>query len=92
VEVIHASWKNGQIVPDAPVNLPEGCRLVVEPELAETGLIGVSEEDWSDSPKAVSDWLEWYDSLEPLVFTPEEEVELAQWLQKVKEYTFSLTP
>jgi hypothetical protein len=28
--VIHATWKNGQIVPDGLVDLPEGCRLVVE--------------------------------------------------------------
>ena len=38
--VIHATWKNGQIVPDSQVrSLPEGCRLAVEPEFAESGVI-----------------------------------------------------
>jgi hypothetical protein len=87
--VIHATWKNGQIVPDGPVNLPEGCRLAVEPELAESGTIGISEEDWPKSPEAISAWLDWYDSLEPLIFTPEEEADIAQGRQKVKDYTIA---
>jgi predicted DNA-binding antitoxin AbrB/MazE fold protein len=89
--VIHATWINGRIVPDDPVDLPEGCRLrvEVEPELAESGMIGISEEDWPRSPEAIAEWLDWYDSLEPLVFTPEEEADLMQWRQKVKEYTIA---
>jgi hypothetical protein len=87
--VIHATWINGRIVPDDPVDLPEGCRLRVEPELAESEAIGISEEEWDNSPEAISEWLEWYKSLEPLVFTPEEEADLAQWRQKVKEYTIA---
>jgi hypothetical protein len=83
VGLIHATWKDGQIVPDGPVNLPEGCRLVVKPALLETGSIGISEEDWPSTPEAVAEWLDCYDSLEPPVFTPEEEVELAQWRQRV---------
>jgi hypothetical protein len=84
--VIHATWKNGQIVPDDPVDLPEGCRLVVEPE-SET--IGVTEEEWDNSPEGIAAWLEWYDSLEPLIFTPEEEANIAQGRQKMKEYTIA---
>jgi hypothetical protein len=51
--------------------------------------IGVSDEDWSNSPEAVADWLAWYDSLEPLEFTSEERTDLAAWRQKVKEYTIA---
>jgi hypothetical protein len=87
--VIHATWINGRIVPDDPVDLPEGCRLRVEPELAESEAIGISEEDWDNSPEAISEWLEWYKSLEPLVLTPEEEADLGRWRQKVKEYTIA---
>jgi predicted DNA-binding antitoxin AbrB/MazE fold protein len=89
--VIHATWINGRIVPDDPVDLPEGCRLrvEVEPELAEPATIGISEEDWDNSPEAISEWLEWYKSLEPLVFTAEEEADLARWRRKVKEYTIA---
>ena len=44
-------------------------------------------EDWSNAPEAIADWLAWYDSLEPLVFTPEEEADLRDWRRRVKEYT-----
>ena len=87
--VIRATWKNGRIVPDVPVDWPEGCRLTVEPEVVESTPIGVRDDDWSDSPEAVADWLAWYDSLEPLDFAPEEEANLADWRQRVKEYTIA---
>jgi hypothetical protein len=51
----------------------------------------MSEEEWSDSPEAIEDWLRWYDSLEPLEFTPQEEADLAAWRQKVKEYDIAKT-
>ena len=38
---------------------------------------------------AIADWLAWYDSLEPLIMTTEEEAELADWRRKVKEYTIA---
>ncbi len=87
MEVIHASWKNGQIVPDGPVDWPEGCRLVVEPDPARAELIGVREEDCDNSPEGIADWLAWYDSLEPLEFTPHERADIAAWRQRVEEYT-----
>jgi hypothetical protein len=51
--------------------------------------VGAREEDWSNSPEAVADWLAWYDSLEPLEFTPAEQADLAEWRQEVKEYTIA---
>jgi hypothetical protein len=36
MEAIHATWKNGQIVPDGPVDWPDGCRPMVEPDLAQS--------------------------------------------------------
>jgi hypothetical protein len=89
VEVIRATWKIGQIVPDGPVDWPEGCRLLVEPELVDAKAIGVGEAEWSNSPEAISDWLAWYDSLEPLEITSDEAADLADWRQKVKEYTIA---
>ncbi len=72
MKTIHAIWKNGQIVPTQPVEWPEGTALTVEPiEEAlvpdlEGGLLG-------DDPASVARWLVWFDSLEPLNFTAEEE-------------------
>jgi hypothetical protein len=72
---IHAVWKNGQIVPTQPVNWPEGTALAVEPIEAPIGtdpqadLLG-------DDDASIARWLAWFDSLEPLNFTPEEEAAL----------------
>jgi hypothetical protein len=51
--------------------------------------VGASDEDWSNSPEAVADWLAWYDSLEPLEFTLAEQADLAEWRHKIKEYTIA---
>jgi hypothetical protein len=66
--------RNGNIVLDNPADLPEGCRVLVEP-IAEEDTFGIREEDWQDTPEAIAAWLRWYDSLEPLALTPEEEAE-----------------
>jgi hypothetical protein len=71
------------------VDWPEGRRLLVEPDLSQNDPGGVREEEWSNSPEAIAKWLEWYDSLEPLIFTPEEERDIAAWRQKVKEHTIA---
>jgi hypothetical protein len=89
VQAVRATWKNGRIVPDVSVDWSEGCRLTIEPELVETCSLGEREEDWSNSPEAIADWLAWYDSLERLEFTPEERTDLAAWRQKVKEYAIA---
>jgi hypothetical protein len=89
VNAIRATWKDGKIVPDGPVDWPEGCRFLIESDPEAPEPVGRREEDWSNSPEAIADWLAWYASLEPLVFTPEEEADLAAWRQKVKEYTIA---
>jgi hypothetical protein len=89
VGAIRATWRNGQIVPDTPVDWPEGYRLRIEPDAVEAESEEMREEGWSNSPEAIADWLSWYDSLEPLILTPEEEAELAFWRRQVKEYTIA---
>lgn len=87
MDEVHAVWKDGQIVPEGPVDWPEGSRLRIEPEPASA--VGASEEEWSNAPKAIADWLAWYDSLEPLIFTQQEEDEIRDWRRRLKEYTTS---
>jgi hypothetical protein len=43
------------------------------------------EEDWQDTPEAIAAWLRWYDSLEPLQFTPQEEAKWQDVSQAQKE-------
>lgn len=87
---IKATVRNGRIEVDAPIDLPDGTELNIPIPDPPKGF-GPRDEDWSDTPQAIEAWLRWYDSLEPLHFTPEEraawdaarreqkEFELARW-------------
>jgi hypothetical protein len=86
---VHAVWKNGRIIPEGRIDWPEGCRLRIEPDPVQPEPGEDQAEDWSNSPEAIADWLAWYDSLEPLVFTPEEAADLRDWRRRVKEYTIA---
>ncbi len=88
MQAIKGKYENGQIVLNEPADWPEGTEVVVEP-VPQEETIGIREEDWPDTPEAIAEWLRWYDSLEPLEFTPEEEADLAAWRQKVKDYTIA---
>jgi hypothetical protein len=45
------------------------------------------EEGWDNSPEGIAPWLKWYDSLQPLIFTPEEEADTEAWLKKMNEHS-----
>jgi hypothetical protein len=89
MDVVRAIWKDGQVLLDGAVDWPDGSRLLIEPDSFNGEAIGVREEDWSNTPEAIAAWLKWYDSLEPLIFTPDEEADLAAWRKRVKEYTIA---
>lgn len=65
MNTIKAVVRNGRIEPEAPLDLPEGTRLVVLPADGE-------ENEVDNNPESIAAWLKWCDSLEPLVFTEEE--------------------
>jgi hypothetical protein len=61
--------QQGQVVVPKPIDLPDGTEVVVSnPTTTEDD----SEDGWDNSPEGIAEWLKWYDSLEPLVFTDEE--------------------
>lgn len=72
MKAIRAIWKDGRIVPTQPIDWPEGTALVVEP-VDESRAAEVERDLLDDTPEAIARWLAWYDTLEPLIFTPEEE-------------------
>ncbi len=49
VSAIKATWKNGQILPNEPVDWPEGSELLVEP-FESSHKIGMDESEWRDDP------------------------------------------
>jgi hypothetical protein len=72
MNTIHAVWKDGQIVPMQPVDWPEGTALAVKP--IEESLLNDLEGDLlGDDSASIARWLAWFDKLEPLIFTQEEE-------------------
>src|SRR5262245_12948530 len=88
MNAVTGTYQNGQIVLDAPADWPDGCRVLVEPGPAEETL-GIREEDWPDTPEGIAEWLKWYDALEPLLMTPEEEAEWEAARKASKEYTIA---
>jgi hypothetical protein len=76
-KAIPAIWTNGQIVPTQPVDWPEGTALAVEPiEGQRPPAAGPAGDLLGDDPASIARWLAWFDSLEALEFTPEEEAAL----------------
>src|SRR5437879_3080889 len=71
MNAIKALVQNGRVETDGPIDLPDGTEILILPcESADT------RDGWEDTPEGIAAWLQWYDSLEPLVFTSEE---LAAW-------------
>jgi hypothetical protein len=71
VTATKAIVKDRHLELDVPADWPDGTEVVVQPIRTETRL-GIREEDWPDTPEAKAAWLEWYDSLESLIFTDTE--------------------
>jgi hypothetical protein len=71
MRAIHATWINGKIVPDEPVDWPEGCRLTVD---AAPGLsfAGMSDDEQDSSPEAIAKWIAEFDAIPPVQMTSEE--------------------
>ncbi|MBI3861809.1 MAG: hypothetical protein HY290_07925 [Planctomycetia bacterium] len=67
-----ATWRNGQIVPDGPVDWPDGCRLTVDPEPC-LAFIGMTEDEQGDDAESIARWIEAFEALPPLEMTPAEE-------------------
>lgn len=88
MNAIKGTWKNGQIVLDEKADWPEGSRVLVEPAMQEETL-GIREEDWPTTPEGIAEWLKWWESIEPIEMSPEEEAEWQAARQAVKEYTIA---
>jgi hypothetical protein len=85
IKQIKATYHNGQIIPDDPVDWPEGQELIIQTRPT-TGEFGLTEEEQSNDPEAIEKWIQWYDSLEPLIMTPEEEAEWKKTREAQKEF------
>jgi hypothetical protein len=77
--------RQGQVIVAKPIDLPDGTEVVVAsgPSTSEDD----GAEGWDNSAEAIATWMKWYDSLEPLIFTPEEEADTEAWLKKMNDYS-----
>jgi hypothetical protein len=82
---IRGRYIDGKVVLDTPPDWPEGAEVIVEPVTDEAG-IGMPEEGQGDDPESIARWLAWYDSLEPLVLTPEDEERIRRAREDQKAY------
>ena len=70
----HATYQNGQLMLDEPVDWPSGTRAVVVPETAAAKPDFIlRDEDWPSTPAEIAELLAWFDAREPLIFSPEEQ-------------------
>jgi hypothetical protein len=81
MNVITGVVRNGQIVLDAPPNLPEGTRVEVVPVEQTRPTLGIREGDWPTTPEGIEALIARMEQIEPLLMTPEEE---AQWQADLK--------
>jgi hypothetical protein len=76
---IEATVRDGRVVTETPLNLPDGTKVkIIDLE----GTSGDGVDIWENSPEGLKAWHAWFDSLEPVVFTPEEESELAKFREE----------
>ena len=83
MDVIKGVFRNGQIIFSAPADWPEGTEVLIEP-IGHPEMFGMREEEWPATPEAAAAWLAWYDALEPLELTAEEEADIAAENQELR--------
>jgi hypothetical protein len=73
MNALQGTIKNGQIVLEAPIELPEGSRVEILPiEWART-TVGMREEDWPTTPDGITALLARMDQVEPGWLSPEDD-------------------
>ncbi len=70
--VIDAVVRNGRIETDTPLNLPDGTALKVSLVTENDDSV----DGWDNSPAGIEAWLNWYATLQPLIFTETERATL----------------
>lgn len=70
---IGGTIQDGKVILDHPPAWPNGKRVwVVDPGRG-SELMMMTEDEQGTDPEAITKWVEWFDSLQPLILTPEDE-------------------
>jgi hypothetical protein len=89
MDAIRATWKDGQVVLDGPVDWPDGSRLVIEPDPSPGRPASQREDEGPMTPEETARTLAAMDKVEPFDLTAAEAADLAAWEQKGNEYTIA---
>ena len=85
MNALQGTIKNGQIVLDAPAELPEGTRVEVLPIEGARPTLGMREEDWPATPEGIAALLARMDQIQPGWLSPEDDVAWRAALRAQKE-------
>ena len=83
MSAIRGRVAGGRIELPAPADWPDGTEVEVRP-IGDT--VGLTEDGWPETPEEIEVWLRWYDSLEPLILTPEDEARIAAARKAQREF------
>jgi hypothetical protein len=73
VNVFEGTIKNGEILLDVPVALPDGTRVEVMPLIRDTARLGMREEDWPTTSEGIATLLMRMEQVEPGWLSPEDD-------------------
>jgi hypothetical protein len=83
---LQGTIKNGQIILDAPVTLPEGTRVEVLPIRGARPSLCMPEEEWPTTQEGIAALLGRMDQVEPGWLSPEDDVAWRESLRAQREF------
>lgn len=93
METVLGTYRDGQITLERPVDWPNGAALEVRLGASvSTSFHAQQEERCVDgskppcTPEEIEEWLKWFDSIEPLGMSPEEEARLEADREEFNEF------
>ena len=85
MSALQGTVRNGEIVLDEAIALPEGTRVEVLPVEAGRPTVGMREEDWPTTPEGIAALLARMDKVEPGWLSPEDDAVWRAALREQKE-------
>lgn len=82
---VHATLVGGVIVPDSPLSLPDGTRLLVTAAQAEP-LRMMTEEEQGDDPASIARWLAAADAIPVVASSPFDDSEVIAWREAMRKH------
>jgi hypothetical protein len=86
MNALQGTIKNGQVILDVPLSLPEGTRVEVLPMHETQPACGMREEDWPTTPEGIAALVARLDQVEPGWLSPEDD---AAWRAALREQRIS---